>query len=368
MRTLLVAIALSTCAGCYATVEPGHHALRFEPNSGGVRPVVLGPGRYRLGPYDRLEDFDITYSTNKEVIHTTSAEGAALDVHLAVIYRPIAAELYELDTEIGRSYYDEVVGPEFRSAARGVFARHSYTELAKANEKIEDEIEADLRRRIRGKHVDVSSITMEHVEYAHEITAADQSRLIGEREAARQKAQIENEALKQQLALKLQAEQAKQQAERAAEQAKADAARAIETDRRELERAMRGAQSARAIAEEESKMAKAQAQAQLIKAHAEAEQRVLLAHASAEERKAEAQGTTWLEVQKHAYDALGKLGGEGTHILIGDWAKLPNFLFPRMGPGMTGGYPTNPTSYRVPAKSKGETKTTKLPSDEPYGE
>ena len=370
MRTLLVALALSTLSGCYATVEPGHHALRFEPNNGGVRPLVLGPGRYRVGPYDRLEDFDITYSTSKEDIHTTSAEGLALGIHIAVIYRPIAAELYELDTEIGRNYYDEVVGPELRSAARGVFARHSYTELAKSNEKIEDEIEADLRRRIRGKHVDISSVTMEHVEYAHEITAADQAKLVGEREASRQKAQIENEALKAQLGLKLQAEQAKQSAERAAEQAKADAARTAEQDRRETERALRGAQSARTIAEEETKMARAQAQASLIKARAEAEQRILLAHASAEEKKAETQGTTWLEVQKHAYDALGRMGGDGTHILIGDWAKLPNFLFPRMGPGMMGGYPTSPTSYAPPAakgKGKGATKPIKLP-EQPYDE
>jgi hypothetical protein len=284
MRTLLIGIALSTCAGFFATVEPGHHALRFEPNNGGVRPQVLGPGRYHIGPYDRLEDFDITYSTSKEVIRTTSVEGLALEINLAVIYRPIAQELYELDTEIGRNYYDEVVGPEFRSAARGVFARHSYTELAKSNEKIEDEIESDLRRRIRGKHVDISSITMERVGYAPEITAADQAKLVGERDAARQKAQIENEALKQQLALKLQADQAKLAAERAADQAKADAARAAEQDKREAERAVRAAQNARAIAEEEGKMARAQAQASIIKARSEAEQRILLAHAAAEEK------------------------------------------------------------------------------------
>ena len=114
----------------------------------------------------RLEDFDVTYSTRKEAIRTNSSEGLQLDIHFAVIYRPVVSELYELDTEIGLNYYDEVVGPEFRSAARGVFARHSYTELQRQNEKIEDEIEADLRRRINGKHVEIASITMEAVEYA----------------------------------------------------------------------------------------------------------------------------------------------------------------------------------------------------------
>jgi regulator of protease activity HflC (stomatin/prohibitin superfamily) len=368
MRTLFVVLALSMCAGCGAVVEPGHRALLFDPRNKGLQHEVLGPGYYRVGAYGRLDDFDVTYSTHKEIIHTTSGEGLTLDIHLAAIYRPVVAELYELDTEIGQNYYDEVVGPELRSAARGVFARHSYQELAVKNEKIEDEIEADLRRRINGKHVDIGSITMESIEYAPEIAAADRAKLIGERESARQKAQIENEALKQKLALQLQAEQAKISAERSAEQAKAEAHRAAEQDKIDSERAVRGAQNARVIAEEDSKTARAQATATLIHAHAEAEQRILLARATAEEKKAEAQGVTWLEVQKSAYDALGKLGGEGTHILIGDWAKLPSFLFPRMGPGAAASpYATAPTGYTAPPRASGPTRpiSTAIPVD-PY--
>ncbi len=373
MRTLFIAIALTTLlggAGCGAVVEPGHRALLFEPRNKGLHPEVLGPGYYHLGAYGRLEDFDVTYSTHKEDIQTTSSEGLTLDIHLAVIYRPVVSELYELDTEIGLNYYDEVVGPEFRSASRGVFARHSYTELAKHNEKIEDEIEGDLRRRIKGKHIDVASVTMEAIQYAPEIAAADRAKLIGERESARQKAQIENDALKQKLAFELQAQQAKVEAERAAERAKADAARAADQDRMEAERAVRAAQNARAIAEEETKTAKAQAAASMIKARSEAEQRTLLARATAEEKRAEAQATTWLEVQKTAYEALGKLGGGGTHILIGDWAKLPSFLFPRVGPGTMGSpYATSPTSYSPPADADGPTKPiTHVELSNPYGD
>jgi hypothetical protein len=32
----------------------------------------------------------------------------------------------------------------------------------------------------------------------------------------------------------------------------------------------------------------------------------------------------------HAYDALGKLGGLGTTFMLGDWSKLPNWLFPHV--------------------------------------
>lgn len=57
------------------------------------------------------------------------AAGRELLLRFAVIYRPIVSELSRLDTEIGQNYYEEVVGPEFRSVARGVFARHSWVSI-----------------------------------------------------------------------------------------------------------------------------------------------------------------------------------------------------------------------------------------------
>ena len=326
MRTLFAVLALGICSGCTgAVVEPGHRALFFDPREKGLHHEVLGPGYYKVGMYGRLDDFDVTYSTKKEQVRTTSAEGLQLDLRLAIIYRPIVAEIYDLDTEIGPNYYDEVIGPEFRSAARGVFARHSYLDLQKHNEKIEDEIEVDLRRRIQGKHLEVSSITMEAIDYAPEIVAAVRAKLVGEQESARQKAAIESDALKRKLELSLHAEQ---------EKLNADAS-------------VRQKQNEVLIAQEDAKLEKARYETTILQAKGQAEQRILLAKATAEEKKAEAKSITSLEVQMHAYDALGKLGGDGTHILIGDWSKLPNFLLlPNVG-GAGGGYgPTNPTTYK----------------------
>jgi len=135
----------------------------------GLQHDTIKPGYHRTGSIFRsghIEDFDVTYSTRKEQISTASQEGLALSMKLAIIYRPIASELYELDSEIGMNYYDEVIEPEFKSAARGVLAHHAYGELLSKNSKIEDEIEDAVRERIRGKHIEISSITMEEINYA----------------------------------------------------------------------------------------------------------------------------------------------------------------------------------------------------------
>jgi hypothetical protein len=80
----------------------------------------------------------------------------------------------------------------------------------------------------------------------------------------------------------------------------------------------------------------------------------------------------------HAYDALGQLGGTGTTFLLGDYSKLPNWLFPKMAGFQTapwlmfptsdgaaatrGGKKTTPASIRVPVKKANPAV------DDPYGD
>ena len=361
-------------AGCYSTthtVEPGHLGLFFDPHQG-VQKEALKPGTYAVCPpmtriCPRIDDFDVTYSTNKEVIETESQERLPLTLKLAVIYRPIRSELYELDTEIGPNYYDEVVGPEFRSTARGVFSRHSYLELQKKNEGIENEIEKELQRRIQGKHVEVSSVLLEEVNYAPEIAAAMRAKVVSEQEALRLKTQQEMEAARAKRALELQAEhdklavetraaQQKIELEAGAEQLrikleseKKNAILAMETEaerkrfearlsadtqKQQLESALLTKQNERKLAQEQAVIDKlkadGQATAQIAAARGEAESRLLLARASGAEKQAEGMALTPMHVMMHAYDALAHLGGSGTTIMLGDWSKIPNFLFPRV--------------------------------------
>ena len=308
--------ACAAAAGC-ATVEPGHRGLHFSAFHG-LQHEILQPGLHWTGLFDRIDDFDVTYSTHNEEIRTTSVEGLQLDMKVAVIYRPVISELYLLDTEIGTDYYREVIGPEFRSAARGVFARHSYLELLRKNEQIENEIEADLRRRTAGKRVEVASVTLEAIEYAPEIARAVQEKLAAEQDAGRQKTILENEAMRRKLDLEHQAEAARISAESA-----------LRAKQNETE-------VAKAQADLDRVQAESAAAKRLIAARAEAEEAKLVAHAKAEQARAINGALTPLAVMMRGYEALESLAGEGTHIMIGDWSKVPSTLFP---PWLTAGAP-----------------------------
>jgi hypothetical protein len=346
MRSALILAALAAgsilSTGCThaALVQPGHRGILFDPMNG-LKHEVLPPGYYHLAngckamKCPRVDDFDVTYSTAKEQIQTNSAEQLVLDMRLAIIYRPIISELYELDTEVGPNYYDEVVGPEFRSATRGVLARHSYTELLIHNKDIEDEIEREVRDRIKGKHVEIASITMEQINYAPEIAAAVRAKIVGEQEAARQKAHLENEAIKNKLQLEHSAEQARLKAE-------ADAAQAKLANEAELAEKEHEHEMAKVQAEIDKVAAEGEAVSRITRAKTQSEEMRLLAKGQSEKNRAEGLSITPLMVQMHAYDALGQLGGKGTNIMLGEWSHVPSFLFPHLA-----GFPMPyaPSSY-----------------------
>lgn len=334
----LAALQMTACAT--ATIEPGHRGLYFAPSGGGLNREVLQPGKYKLGwcflycTSNRVDDFDVTYSTRTESIRTQSNEGLDIELKLSVIYRPVVTELYQLDTEIGANYYEEVVGPEFRSACRGVFARHSYTELQKKNESIENEVEAELRRRTAGKHVEISSVTLETVAYAPEIAEKIRQKIAGEQEAARQQASITWEAEKKRQIANAEAAQKKAALEQEADRQKLELAKEAETARFKGEQQLAALEMERKVTKAESEMSRLRAQTEaekkIIEAKAEAEATKQMARAHAEEQRAETAGVTPMQVAMHAYDALAHLGGTGTTIVLGDWAHVPNFLFPRV--------------------------------------
>jgi prohibitin 2 len=367
---LALAVTALGATGCATTtVEPGHRGLYFSPNEGGLNREVLQPGKYKLGfcflycTPNRIDDFDVTFSTKSEALATKSSEGLDMNLKLSVIYRPIVSELYQLETEIGANYYDEVIGPEFRSACRGVFARHSYKELQKKNEAIENEVEEEVRRRTGGKHIEIASVTLEEVSYAPEMAQKIREQLVAEQEkekqlaliaaetqkataqAERQRQATQTEATQKTLELQTASAQKRAEVEAEASQKELELTKEAEEQRLELtkeaENAKFKAQQQLASLEIERKSAKADlevgtlraqatAQAKLIEGRADIELARQQATVKAAEARAVTAGVTPMEVMVHAYDALAHLGGSGTTIVLGDWAHVPNFLFPKV--------------------------------------
>ena len=87
--------------------------------------------------------------------------------------------------------------------------------------------------------------------------------------------------------------------------------------------------NSRAEAEEQVQVEKAEAAARIIRARAEAQEMEALAAGQVAKNRAAATALSPLAVQQSAFEALGQLGGKGTTVYLGDFSKVPSFLFPR---------------------------------------
>ncbi len=374
-RLLFLALAALTmgtgCAG--ATINPGHRGILFDPGNNGIRPEVLKPGWVGLDcPFwvpgqkcPRVDDFDVTYHTSEEQFHVLSKEGLPMEVQIAVSYRPIVSELYMLDTEIGSNYFDKVIGPEFRNASIGVFSQEAYQDLQRQNSEIESKIEKRLRERLQGKHLEVSSVFIQKVSYDPKILQEQQQEVVSRQETETKKQLLENQAeqKKQQAqardgdqgasrsprrasfspprpraeegwSLAAQTEQKKLEMSTELEIAKLEATKNAEAEKARIDSELRNKDAEKKVTTAQAQIDKmkadAHADAEVAQAKGESESRLMLAKASAAENSASAANVTPMQVEMHAYDALGKLGGTGTTMLLGDPSKLPSWLFPHV--------------------------------------
>lgn len=149
-----------------ATIEPGHRALVFAPDRGGLQREVLMPGVYHLHSGDRVEDFDVTYARRELPVRATTRDGAPLEADITVVYRPILAELYQLETEEGPGYYERVIVPELLGATRDVLEHTSKDEDLARTSKLDASLEAAVRRATVGKHVEIAQVVVDHIEVA----------------------------------------------------------------------------------------------------------------------------------------------------------------------------------------------------------
>lgn len=397
---LCAVTALTMGTGCAGyTINPGHRALMFDPGNNGMQPEVLQPGWVRLScPFwepdskcPRVDDFDVTYHTSDEQFHVISKEGLPMDVQIAVSYRPIVSELYQLDTEIGPKYFDKVIGPEFRNAAIGVFSKESYQDLQRNNGDIESKIEKRLRERLKGKHLEVSSVFIQHVSYDPTILEKQQQEVVSRQELETneqlrankyqeekqrlqlqtetkqleieaQKKLLASETEKKKLELQAHADQEKLEGTTKLELAKLQAQQKAEAEKIQIASELRNKQAEKKITIEQAQIDKLKADAEAAQkvalARGESQARLMLAKADEAENRASAANITPEQVEMHAYDALGKLGGSKSTILLGDPSRLPAWLFPHV-PGFQSAFGSG---YLMPALPSAPVASTASPS------
>jgi regulator of protease activity HflC (stomatin/prohibitin superfamily) len=230
LPTLALAALCSTGCSVMASVGPGEMGVVHTPE--GAQPRPLPPGDYSLSTSDTTTNYSVRSQEHGEQLDVLSSDGLRIVLDTSIRYHAVPNEVVALDRELGKDYYDVLIGPTLRSQARRVVGRFRPEEIySTQRELIEKQIREGVETAIKGRHIELEAVLIRNVTLPATIQAAVNDKL--EKEQAALKMKYVEDEQKAQDHVKLmqsndEAERQKIAAESAAEVARIQAASAAE--------------------------------------------------------------------------------------------------------------------------------------------
>ncbi len=161
-----------------SVIKPGFNGVLNRPLGDGVKTdKVYSDGFSWKWPWNRMIKYNVQLKSYQEKIDILTSDELHTGLTLSVILRPNPDNLPLLVLEIGKNYYASIIKPEFYSVTRGIMANYNYEELSVQSTQIENEIFDELVKRLKGKHITVDKVTLDHVIYSPMVTNATDRKL-----------------------------------------------------------------------------------------------------------------------------------------------------------------------------------------------
>ncbi len=177
---------VSTGCSTFVRVGAGEMAVVHTPD--GVMKAPLRPGDYRLGVDDTTTAYSVRSQEKEEPLDVLSSDGLRIVLDTSIRYHVVPADVVSLDRELGRDYYDVLVGPTLRSEARKVVGRFRPEEIySTQRELIEKQITDGVEAAIKGRHVELEAVLIRNVTLPAQIQAAVNDKLEKEQSALKMK-------------------------------------------------------------------------------------------------------------------------------------------------------------------------------------
>lgn len=175
-------LLLIVAAGC-SVVQPGSHGMKWSPYGSGLKTdKIYSHGVVWHWPWNNVVDYSVQWQNYQETVAILTDDELHVNVTVSVTLRPILAELPDLELEVGKNYYENVVRPEFFSMARNVFSFYKYSVISPKSPEIEAEIYKRLVENTKGKHLEFDNVTIDHIVYPKVVTSAVDRKLAVEQD------------------------------------------------------------------------------------------------------------------------------------------------------------------------------------------
>ncbi|MDX1440071.1 MAG: prohibitin family protein, partial [Rubricoccaceae bacterium] len=194
------------------SIDSGEQGVKYSSFSGTNMSTVYGEGLNVYWPWERMVVYDVRVNAEDEQLSALSSNGATINMDVTVRYKPTANALPLLHTTYGQEYYERLIRPELRSAAREIVGRYTPEELySTRRNELQDLIFQQVQQAAAREYVEVEAVLIRDVVLPDQVRRAIENKL-------------EEEQRVEQAALSVQ--RAEQEAERKRVEAQGDADRA----------------------------------------------------------------------------------------------------------------------------------------------
>lgn len=180
LKWIAVFCVIAMVSGC-TTIESGEAGVLFRAFGGTEMDQVYGEGFHIVAPWNTMYIYNIKVRDAKENMEVVTSNGLTVGAELSMRFRPKRAELPELHSEIGRYYYNEVLQPIFRSAARQVLGRYKPEEIySTEREAVEKETFELISKELAEKHIIVEGVFLRSFQLPQQLKEAINKKLTQE--------------------------------------------------------------------------------------------------------------------------------------------------------------------------------------------
>jgi regulator of protease activity HflC (stomatin/prohibitin superfamily) len=134
----IVVIALGCLSGC-AKVDAGHGGVLWTAWSG-TQEDTYTEGWYFVAPWNKMITYNVRLQDRAEDLHVLANNGLSIRLETSVRYRVNLSTLPVLHQKVGEDYYEVLIAPSVRSAARKVVGRYTPEQIySTKREEVEHE-------------------------------------------------------------------------------------------------------------------------------------------------------------------------------------------------------------------------------------
>jgi regulator of protease activity HflC (stomatin/prohibitin superfamily) len=191
-RRLSVLATALLLISCGASIRPGDTGLKYRAlRTPALSRTAYGSGYYPLWAWNRMIVYDVTTQSKTMDINALTQDSLHVPATVTVTYHADRNKLYELHTEIGPNYYDELVGPAFATLVRGELSQHLHNNLSSESAVIEAQVKLRLQEMFKERYLIIDQIAINHIDYDDTVTRAISSKIATKQQAEQKVVEVE---------------------------------------------------------------------------------------------------------------------------------------------------------------------------------